>query len=208
MEINIVKWVQTLSNSFLDRLFWIITKMGEETFFLLVLLGIYLLYDKRFAFKYSMTYLVSVGVNFVAKNIIKRPRPHVASNEIINKLPASGYSFPSGHSQGYFVQASMIYWQTNKNANKKYSSWTLISLVFVGILVMFSRLYFGQHYLTDVFAGAFCGIVVFILTEIFLSLLSKDFKEKFTTNRLYLFLLIVSSLVFCLSLFITKKEII
>lgn len=197
MEINIVKWVQSLASSFLDSFLWIITKMGEETFFLLVLLGIYVLYDKRFAFKYSMVYLVSVGANFVVKNIIKRPRPHVASNEVLNKLPASGYSFPSGHSQGFAVQASTIYWQASKNTNKKsVKTPLLIGLIIVGILVMFSRLYFGQHYLTDVLVGAFCGIVVFILIELLLNALPKKFKEKFTTDRLYIFLLIVSVLVF------------
>ena len=197
MEINIVKWVQSLACGFLDSFLWIITKMGEETFFLLVLLGIYLLYDKRFAFKYSMIYLFSVGVNFVIKNIIKRPRPHIASSEIMNKLPASGYSFPSGHSQGFAVQASTMYWEVNKNSSKKCVKIPLlITLIVVGILVMLSRLYFGQHYLTDVLVGAFCGIVVFVLIELFLKALPKSFKEKFTTDRLYLFLLIVSSLVF------------
>ncbi len=197
MEINIVKCVQSLACGFLDSFLWIITKMGEETFFLLVLLGIYLLYDKRFAFKYSMIYLSSVGVNFVAKNIIKRPRPHISSNEIVNKLPASGYSFPSGHSQGFAVQASTIYWQVNKSTDKRSVKIPLlISLIVVGVLVMFSRLYFGQHYLTDVLVGAFCGIMVFILIELFLKALPKKFKEKFTTDRLYLFLLIVSALVF------------
>ena len=49
MEINIVKAVQGLSCKFLDVVLWCITKLGEETCFVLALLGLYLLYSQKFA---------------------------------------------------------------------------------------------------------------------------------------------------------------
>ena len=196
MEINIVKAVQGLSCKFLDVVLWCITKLGEETCFVLALLGLYLLYSQKFAVKYGVIYLLSAGINGVIKNIIKRPRPHVASELIQNKLPASGYSFPSGHSQGYFVQATMGFDEmarTSKTKKSKYIS--LFVLLFVGLCVMFSRLYFGQHYLTDTLVGATCGIVVYIVFESILKCLPQSFKEKFTIDKWYWFLLIVSSVV-------------
>lgn len=197
MEISIVKAIQSLACGFLDVIFWIITKLGEETVFILVLMGIYLLYSQKFAIKYGILYLLSAGLNSIIKGIIKRPRPHVASNEVANRLPAGGYSFPSGHSQGYFVQGSMITHEVNLKSDKKYAKLSVFwVLLFVGLCVMLSRLYWGQHYLTDTLVGASLGIVFFVCAEIILSKLPQNFKDKFTLDRMYVFVLIVACVAF------------
>lgn len=187
MEIAIVKFFQSMANSFLDVFFWLVTKIGEETFFLIAFVGIYLCYDKFFAVKYIFYYLMSVGVNSLMKFAVKRPRPYVASNEIINRLPASNYSFPSGHSQGYFVQVSTGMIEVQKKCNKsRFKIFLLIGFILVGVLVMISRMYWGQHYLSDVVAGMMFGIGLPFVLEWVFKLIPPSFKEKFTTDRLYL----------------------
>lgn len=183
MEINIIKAIQSIANSFLDVVMWLITKMGEEIFFLLVFAGIYLLYSKKFAFKYTFYYLISVGVNAVIKMIVRRPRPYVTSSEVINRLPASEYSFPSGHSQGYFVQATTATQEVYKsNAKKGVKISFLCVAIFIGLMVMFSRMYWGQHYLSDTIVGALIGLSVPFIIDYALFLCPNKWKEKFTLD--------------------------
>ena len=121
MEIAIVKFFQDLANGFFDAFFWFITKLGEETVFLMVLAFVYVCYSKKFAVKLSMYYLVSVGFNSVMKLIVRRPRPYIASSEIVDRLHTNGYSFPSGHSAvslsfygfiGYLVyKSNLVKWK-------------------------------------------------------------------------------------------------
>lgn len=183
MEINIIKAIQSIANSFLDVVMWLITKMGEEIFFLLIFAGIYLLYSKKFAFKYTFYYLISVGVNAVIKMIVRRPRPYVTSSEVINRLPASEYSFPSGHSQGYFVQATTATQQLYKTEAKKGVKISFLCIaIFMGLAVMFSRMYWGQHYLSDTIVGALVGLAVPFIIDYALYLCPKKWKDKFTLD--------------------------
>lgn len=184
MEINIIKAFQSIANSFLDVVFWLITKMGEEIFFLLVFVGIYLLYSKKFAFKFTIYYLVSVGVNAVIKLIIRRPRPYVASSEVKDRLHASEYSFPSGHSQGFFVEGTTSMQELGKSNAKKWLKITILSVLAVlGIGVMISRLYWGQHYPSDVLVGAMLGISLPFIIDIIWKNVPKKIKDWFTLDR-------------------------
>ncbi|MBQ7351587.1 MAG: phosphatase PAP2 family protein [Clostridia bacterium] len=201
MEIAIVKFFQGLSSGFADVFFWIVTKLGEETFFMFILLGIYLCYDKMFSVKYSMYYLLSVGINNLIKVVVGRPRPYVKSNEIVDRLHATGKSFPSGHTQGYFVQASTMFNELNKkNNNKKLKTLVSIILAVFGILLMISRMFWGQHYLSDVCVGMMFGLVLPFLFDWLLSFVPKKWKDAITPKRVFVFLGILSSVLFVLFL--------
>lgn len=183
MEINIIKAFQSIANSFLDVVFWMITKMGEEIFFLLVFSGIYLLYSKKFSFKFTLYYLTSVAVNAVIKLIIRRPRPYVTSSEVVDRLHASEYSFPSGHSQGYFLESTVISQELGKSNTKKWLKSVIISVLYVlGVLVMMSRLYWGQHYPSDTIVGAMLGLSIPFVIDIVWKYVPKKIKEMCTVE--------------------------
>lgn len=201
MEINIVKFIQNLSNKFLDAFFWIITKLGEETVFFFVLALIYICYSKKFAIKFSFYYLISVAFNNIIKLIVRRPRPHIASTEISNRLSAEGYSFPSGHTQGYFAIATTGFVEISNKSNKRCLKITYLTLfLIIGIFVMLSRLYWGQHYLSDVVVGMMFGISVIYFLEWFLRILPGKIKLIFTTEKLYLIIGCISLLLFIIML--------
>lgn len=188
-----MKYFQGLASSFADVLFWLITKMGEETFFLIVLALIYISYNKFFAVKYTLYYLISVGINSLVKIIIQRPRPHVVSGEIANRLPASGFSFPSGHSQGFFVQANVSLKEIDKKTKKRgIKIALLVTTILMGIGVMISRLYWGQHYLSDVVIGMMFGISIPFVIDFVLSCIPQPFKDKFTYDRMILIVGIIA----------------
>jgi len=201
MEIKIVEFIQSFGNKFFDGFFWLITKMGEETFFLFVLLMIYISYSKNYAFKYSIYYITSVGINNLIKLVFARPRPFQASNSIICKLRASGYSFPSGHSQGYFFCSTMGMLEIhNKNNNKRFKISIMISLSIIGVLVMISRMYLGQHYLSDVLTGLSLGLALPFVFDSIINFVPKNIREKFTPKFLFLALGLVTTIVFLILL--------
>ena len=194
MEIQIVKVFQGLSSNFADAIFWLITKMGEETFFLCLLAVVYISYSDKFALKLSFYYIISVGLNNFIKLICKRPRPYVVSAEIQDRLHANGYSFPSGHTQGYFVSATTTAIEVGNKVKTKSIKVSLISVfASLGVLVMLSRMYWGQHYLTDVVVGMMFGVGVPFFLDYIIRIIPIKIKQFFSVDRLY-------NILFCVSL--------
>lgn len=96
-----------------------------------------------------ITLLLALGITFVLKYLVARPRP------LVNALQVeTDYSFPSGHATAVFAPLILI--------DKLYPKlkWLWLSL---GILVLFSRIYLGVHYLSDVAAGALIGYITGII---------------------------------------------
>lgn len=201
MEIAIVEFFQSFACGFLDVFFWLITKLGEETMFFFVLTVAYLCYSKKFAIKISFYYLSSVAFNNLLKLIVKRPRPYVESTTISNRLNADGYSFPSGHTQGYFAVATTSFIEVNKyNKSRSIKISTLVILSLLGILVMLSRMYWGQHFLSDVVVGMMFGISVIYFMDWLITILPNKVKELFTLNRIYVGLGVVALILFIIIL--------
>lgn len=95
---------------------------------------------------------ILIGVVFVhyIKNVVKRIRPCNASDKIRNKSKKKLdiHSFPSAHSFISLLFSIIIF--------KKYN----LSIIFIiPILVGFSRVNLGVHYLSDVLFGFLIGII-------------------------------------------------
>lgn len=165
MDLKIVEAVQQIETNFLDGLFSLLTRFGEEIFFVCTFLILYWCLGYNKAFKFAFFYVCSVLINGVIKSIVKRPRPWMASSTVENKLPASGLSFPSGHSQSVSAISTFVVYDIYKNKNSK--KWLKITALVVAIIlcltVGFTRIYLGQHYLTDVLAGLTLGVTLMIL---------------------------------------------
>ncbi|HEY7792034.1 MAG TPA: phosphatase PAP2 family protein [Vicinamibacterales bacterium] len=89
----------------------------------------------------------------VIKPLAARPRPFVAAPAQVQVVgtPASGYSFPSGHSSTAVAGAYML---TAYDPPLRAVLWLLAALI------MYSRIYVGAHYPFDVFGGALLGLLV------------------------------------------------
>lgn len=200
MEIEIVKWFQSFSNNFLDVLNCGLTRFGEDIFFMCVFMLLYWCVSYGNAFKFALFYVTSVAVNTVIKSFVKRPRPWMASEEVINKLPASGFSFPSGHSQSVSSITTFLTYNVYKS---KTHDGVKISAVVVSvvlcIIVALSRLYLGQHYLTDVLTGLCLGTLVMLA----LLFISEKFGDKFKKIKPE-YVLIAISLVLLILLTVTS----
>lgn len=182
MEIQIVEFFKSWSCTFCDILFAFTNILGEDLFFYLVFFALYWVYDKKFAFKYGLVYFGSCIFNMGFKKLVGRARPVGAT--------ASGYSFPSGHSQSYATVATGLIYEANK---KKFPEkrWQRIEFltecIVVGLLVGIGRMYWGQHYLTDVLAGLIIGVVFTTLAMYLLEVLIS--KTKISLDKFLLILL-------------------
>ena len=153
MELEILRNIQSIANPFLDILFQLITICGEQMVLVLIISIIYWVKDKKFGEYIAYAVLTSVLVNCVVKDIFKFKRP--IGEEGIRTLreeTATGYSFPSGHTQGAasFYGSMAIYM-------KKKAMYIIATIMIV--LIGFSRLYLGVHYPKDVIVGAILGVL-------------------------------------------------
>ena len=171
MEVQINIFLQQFSNNFLDKLNLLITNIGDEIFFLVVAMVVFWCVDKRFGFKLINVYLLGCIVMSAMKNIVRRPRPFEETRVQSIGERESGYSFPSGHSHSIANLSTQAAMKTKK-------IWVILLGVALTLAVMFTRLYLGQHYLTDVIAGCGLGIITAITFGAIYDLLSR-YDDKF-----------------------------
>ena len=102
LEINILKYIQSLRTDVLNNIFELITMFGEEMIVVLLIAILYFAVDKKYAQKFLFVMLASLCFNGIIKNIVRRPRPFTVDGiTCIRKETATGYSFPSGHTQSF-----------------------------------------------------------------------------------------------------------
>jgi undecaprenyl-diphosphatase len=94
-------------------------------------------------------------LNVLLKNLFERNRPVFDSPLVV----LATYSFPSGHA----AYSTMLYGLLAAYVAHRVDrwQWRLLSVLMCGAIVMlvsFSRLYLGAHYLTDVLAGVCEGL--------------------------------------------------
>ena len=157
-ELNIIRAIQSIANPFLDGLFQFITMFGEEAILIPLIAVIYWSFNKKMAEYIAYASLTSVLVNGAIKDIFKAKRP--IGEPGIRSLrieTATGYSFPSGHTQG-----TASFWGAIAIYLKKNYMYGISGLIIV--LVAISRLYLGVHYPKDVLFGAIFGILTSFIT--------------------------------------------
>lgn len=151
-----------------------------------LLLSLYFLH-KRFWRELVMT-VVSLGLSgiifLILSHIFNRTRPSLLFAEKIwaGNLTIAG--FPSGHAKTVLVCCGFLVYLFLPKI-KSYLGKVLVILValLVVLFVGFSRLYVGDHYLTDVIAGYAVGIAWFGLAYTSIELLFKPRNSTRHNNR-------------------------
>ena len=158
----------------LNELMLAVTYLGDEIAFLAVALVFFWCVDKRFGY-----YILSVGflgtiTNQFMKLWFRIPRPWVLDENFTileqAREGASGYSFPSGHTQSSVGLFGGIGYITKNKVVR-------IICIAIVILVPLSRMYIGVHTPLDVgVAALMAALFIFVLKPVIFSKDTKVFR--------------------------------
>lgn len=151
-------FLQNIRTGIGDFFFGTVTHLGEETAFLALAILFFWCIDKREGYYILMTGVIGTVVNQWLKIVCRIPRPWLADSRLHPVggavKEATGYSFPSGHTQNVAGTFGCI-----GRYNKQ--RWVKISAAVIIVLVAFSRMYLGVHTPLDVATSL--GIAAFLV---------------------------------------------
>jgi undecaprenyl-diphosphatase len=164
-DLKIAEWINQNRIKGLDGFFIFLTDTaGIIAYAIPLLIIFYALYKKDLKLRMKglqilCTILASTITVQIIKYIVHRQRPYEV-DKLIEKLSfGGGYSFPSGHTADVFSIAISV---TMIISSKK---WVLIPLWIWAILVAYSRMLLGVHYLTDITASIFICLLFALLMQ-------------------------------------------
>lgn len=152
-----VNALQIVVNEFLQSLgqwlllpMMVITFLGDEEFYLLLLPILYWCFDQKIGLRVGIMLLLSNGFNTFFKFLFRTPRPSWFSDSVQGYVHESSFGLPSGHAQN----AAAIWGWLAVEVKKRWFTIVMLILIF---LIGFSRLVLGVHFLGDVLLGWLIG---------------------------------------------------
>ena len=149
--------LESIRMPWLDTVMAAITHLGEETVFMVAALFVFWCVSKRHGY-----YLLAIGfagtvLNQFLKLLFRIPRPWVLDSDFTivesARAQATGYSFPSGHSQNAIGTFGGIARFTRRK-------WVRVAAIVVAVLVPLSRMYLGVHTPLDVGVAAVIAVAL------------------------------------------------
>jgi membrane-associated phospholipid phosphatase len=174
---QILLGLEAIRSGPLDVFFSIVTDLGSNVGYLVVLSLVYWCFDKRVGQGLSYGTLTSATLNIWLKRIWNIPRPDDRALEgvlqeagIVRRVrplrESTLPSFPSGHAQGAAMTWGYVaHWVQSGRTRRRWVWYVALVLI---ALVAFSRTYLGVHFPQDVIAGLGIGalyLVVWIWAE-------------------------------------------
>ena len=157
--------LESIRTPFLDKLMGLVTNLGGEAVFIVAAIVVFWCLSKSCGY-----YMMTVGfagtiINQFLKLWFRIPRPWVKDPNFTivesARAEATGYSFPSGHTQNAFAVFG---------SPARFFKNTVLRIVFIFLIALtaFSRMYVGVHTPLDVGVSLIVGtILVFVIYPFF-----------------------------------------
>lgn len=176
------RWLQT-NLPFLSAFFRFVSLLGIELAYLLFLPLVYWCWNKSYGRHFAYVFLLSTFVNFTFKHAFRGPRPYWLDADVNLMDTSASYGIPSGHVQS---ATTTVLFFASKLKNK--AMWWFAAIYIA--LMMISRIFVGHHFVQDVFAGFFLGLLVLTGYWIWNSQVHKDFSKRILGFRLMIAILV------------------
>ncbi len=153
--------LQRFASPGLDRFMLLVTDLGsQEAYTVLLVLG-YLAVDAAFGRRLGVVFLAGAYLNDLVKVLVAEPRPFVVDRSVARSAAAiataPGSSFPSGH-----AQSAVIFWGLAALQFRRLWFWVVAAVLVV--LIALSRVYLGVHFPRDVWGGLAFGLVIVLVS--------------------------------------------
>jgi membrane-associated phospholipid phosphatase len=151
-ELPLISALQEIRSPGLDIFFRILDLFDREYFALLVLPIIWLGYNWKWGARFFYILAISIFINHFLKEAFAQPRPFdlLPSLGVITR---EGYGFPSGASQNVVILLGMFAYMIKNR-------WFTLGAALLILLMGFSRVYLGVHFLSDVIGGWTIGAIL------------------------------------------------
>lgn len=169
---DVLRFLESIRLPALDTLMQLITEGGGELVFMVLAITVFWCIDKRCGY-----YIFTVGffgtiINQFLKLAFRIPRPWVLDPNFTivesARAGATGYSFPSGHTQNAVGTFGSLARYTKKR-------WVRVVCIVLAVLIPFSRMYLGVHTPLDVGVSV---LVALVLLFAFYPLFSSDERQS------------------------------
>jgi undecaprenyl-diphosphatase len=188
---SIVLAVNSWHNPFLDEFMWAVSgKLIWLPMYIVLIMMYWNKFNTRMTLFFVLAALVVVGLSdLISSQLIKeyvmryRPSHNAVLSEQLHfyQLRPDDYykggmfGFVSSHAANFFGLCTFVSLVLKKQYQR--ISFVLIS---IALLVSFSRIYLGVHYLTDILGGAALGILVAVIVYRFfyIAIIRKEVMRK------------------------------
>lgn len=147
---EILRFFEAIRNPVFDFFFGTVTYLGSEIGLIVLALLFFWCIDKREGYYLFLVGFIGTLFNQFLKILCRIPRPWVAHPDFTPVGSAvegaTGYSFPSGHTQASVGLFGGIAYGAKRR-------WVRILCITLAVLIPVSRMYLGVHYPTDVLAS-------------------------------------------------------
>lgn len=211
-QTDIILYLQSFASNTLTGMMNIITSLGDDKFFGIFMLVITLGISYQKGMLLNQMFFWGLMLNDGLKALFRLPRPRFVNNNIQNlqfedqplssltdpgsqtffgkldptvirsfrKSGSDEFGFPSGH-----VSATMVLWCGMAQVFKeRFLRWLAAVLI---LLMAFSRVYLGRHFLADVFGGIISGGIILLLAFLFIERWKLHEKQSTVLRLIFMF---------------------